>query len=226
MPFRVLIADPVPETREAIERTLTGLGHFVTSVSNFQEAKQRVLLAPPDLLVTALKLGAYNGIQLVLRAHADNPAMGAIVMDEVMDPVLEREATNAGAVYLTKPVDEPALASLVDRLLNSANAQTSSTVARKWPRKHAGVDVAISGDTAKVVDVSYGGLRLELSGVPEEALLTIAALAIPNVGTVAIHPVWARVAAGGSHRWWCGAEVDASDEYSVGAWRRFVDSLS
>jgi len=226
MPFRVLIADPVPETREAIERTLTGLGHFVTSVSNFHEAKQRVLLAAPDLLVTALKLGAYNGIQLVLRAHADHPGMGAIVMHDVNDPVLEREATSAGAVYLIRPIDEEAFSLLVDRLLNSVVAQASSTVARKWPRKQAGVEAAVSGDAAKVVDVSYGGMRLELSGVPDEALMTIEAVAIPNVGTVAVHPVWARMAAGGAHRWWCGAEVDASDEHAFGAWRRFVDSLS
>jgi CheY-like chemotaxis protein len=226
MPFRVLIADPVPESREAIERTLTGLGHFVTSVSNFQEAKQRVLLATPDLLVTALKLGAYNGIQLVLRAHADHPGMGAIVMHDTNDPVLEREATNAGASYLITPIDEPAFVVLVDRLLNSVIAQASSTVARKWPRKHAGVDAAVSGDTAKVVDVSYGGMRLELSGVPDEALMTIETVAIPNVGTVTVHPVWARMAAGGSPRWWCGAEVDARDELAAGAWRRFVDSLS
>jgi len=226
MPFRVLIADPVPETREPLERTLTGLGHFVTSVSTFQEAKQRVLMAPPDLLVTVLKLGAYNGIQLVLRAHADNPALGAIVLDDVIDPVLEREATNAGALYLTKPVDQESFAALVERLLNTAHAQASSTVARKWPRKNAGLDVGVSGDVAKVVDVSYGGLRLELSGVPDEALLTIAAVAIPNVGVVSIHPVWARMAAGGSHRWWCGAEGDSSDERAVGTWRRFVDSLA
>lgn len=226
MPFRVLIADPVPETREAIERTLTGLGHFVTSVSNFHEAKQRVLMAPPDLLVTALKLGAYNGIQLVLRAHADNPGIGAIVLDDALDPVLELEATNAGAVYMTKPVDESSFGALVDRLLNSALAQASSTVARKWPRKYAGLDVDVSGDVAKVVDVSYGGLRLELSGVPDEALLTIVNVAIPSVGTVSIHPVWARMAAGGTPRWWCGVEVDNSDEHSAGAWRRFVDSLA
>jgi hypothetical protein len=87
------------------------------------------------------------------------------------------------------------------------------------------MSVDISGDAARVVDISYGGLRLELTGTPDEALLTIEAVAIPSIGVVAIHPIWARLAAGGTATWWCGAEV-ASDEQGGDVWRRFVDSLN
>jgi len=223
MPFRLLIVDPELPSRDAVERVLTGTGHFATSVSTFQDEKQRFALAPPDLLVTAVKLGAYNGIQLVLRASPDLPA---VVIDDSYDPVLEKEALGAGAVYLTRPVDDEALVAVVERLLRDTPAQPSATVARRWPRKNAGMTVDVSGDAARVVDVSYGGLRLELTGTPDEALLTIEAIAIPTIGVVAIHPIWARVAAGGTPRWWCGAEVDVSDEQSGDVWRRFVDSLN
>jgi len=223
MPFRLLIVDPVPQSREAVERVLTGMGHYATTVSTFQEAKQRLGFAPPDLLVTAVKLGAYNGIQLVLRAR---PAVSALVIDDGCDPVLEKEATSAGAVYLTRPLDDASLVAVVERLLRDAPAHGSSTVARRWPRKHADMPVDVSGDVARVVDVSYGGLRLELSGAPDDALMTITAVAIPSVGVVAIHPIWARVAAGGTPRWWCGAEVDANDEQYGDVWRTFVDSLN
>ncbi len=222
MPFRLLIVDPESPSREAVERVLTtGTGNFATTVSSFQEAKQRIALAPPDLLVTAVKLGAYNGIQLVLRSTSETPS---VVIDDTYDPVLEREATSAGAIYLTRPLDDTALAAVVDRLLRDAPQQPSSTVARQWPRKHADMEVDVSGDAARVVDVSYGGL-LELTGAPDEALLTVDAVAIPSVGVVAIHPIWARVAAGGTPRWWCGAEVEIGDEQSDD-WRRFVDSLN
>ncbi|HXD20687.1 MAG TPA: hypothetical protein VN654_26915 [Vicinamibacterales bacterium] len=224
MPFRLLIVDPAPPSREAVERVLTtGTGNFATTVSSFQEAKQRMALAPPDLLVTAVKLGAYNGIQLVLRSTPETPS---VVIDDTYDPVLEREAASAGAIYLTRPLDDTALAAVVDRLLRDAPQQASSTVARRWPRKHADMCVGVSGDEARVIDVSYGGLRLELTGAPDEALLTIAAVAIPSVGVVAIHPIWARVAAGGTSRWWCGAEVEAGDQQHDDVWRRFVDSLN
>ena len=223
MPFRLLIVDPESPSREAVERVLTtGTGNFATTVSSFQEAKQRIALAPPDLLVTAVKLGAYNGIQLVLRSTSETPS---VVIDDTYDPVLEREATSAGAIYMTRPLDDTALAAVVDRLLRDAPQQPSSTVARQWPRKHADMEVDVSGDAARVVDVSYGGLRLELTGAPDEALLTVDAVAIPSVGVVAIHPIWARVAAGGTPRWWCGAEVEIGDEQSDD-WRRFVDSLN
>jgi DNA-binding response OmpR family regulator len=223
MPFRLLIVDPEVPSREAVERVLTtGTGNFATGVSSFQEAKQRMALAPPDLLVTAVKLGAYNGIQLVLRAMSDVPA---VVIDDAYDPVLEKEATSAGAVYLTRPLEEAALTAVVERLLQDSPAQPSSTVARRWPRKHVDMSVDISGDAARVVDISYGGLRLELTGTPDEALLTIEAVAIPSIGVVAIHPIWARMAAGGTATWWCGAEV-ASGEQGGDVWRQFVDSLN
>lgn len=222
MPFRLLIVDPASQSREAVERVLTGMGHFATTVSTFQEAKQRLVLAPPDLLVTTVKLGAYNGIQLVLRATA---GIKSLVIDDVYDPVLEREATSAGAVYLVRPIDDGSLVAVVERLLGGARAQPTSNVTRRWPRKHADMAVDVTGGVAKVIDVSYGGLRLELSGTPEDALLTIAAVAIPSVGVVAIHPVWARVAAGGVHHWWCGAEIADGDEQNADVWRRFVDSL-
>jgi len=223
MTFRLLIVDPVPRTRETVERVLTGAGHYATTVSTFQDAKQRIVLAPPDLLVTSVKLGPYNGIQLVLRL---TPGLPSVVIDDAYDPVLEKEATTAGAVYLTRPVDEVALAAIVERLLQEAPDRPSATVARRWPRKHADMAVDVSGDVARVVDVSYGGLRLELSGTPDDALLTIAAVAIPSVGVVAIHPIWARVSASDTHRWWCGAQVDIDDDHNGDVWRRFVDSLN
>ena len=224
MPFRLLIVDPEPPSREAVERVLTtGTGNFATTASSFQEAKQRIALAPPDLLVTTVKLGPYNGIQLVLRSMPETPS---VVIDDAYDPVLAKEATSAGAIYLTRPLDDTALAAVVDRLLRDASQQPSSTVPRRWPRKHADMPVDVSGDAARVVDVSYGGLRLELTGAPDEALLTIAAVAIPSVGVVAIHPIWARVAAGGTPRWWCGAQVEIGDGQNDDVWRRFVDSLN
>lgn len=230
MAFRVLVVGPASESKATVERVLADAGNFVSSVSDFHEAKQRLLLVLPDLLVTTLKLGAYNGIQLVLRAHADDRSMPAIIVHDISDPVLEREAAGAGAIYITVPIDETSFAELVDRLLTPPRADHPSgvpaPVPRKWPRKRAEVSVDVNGDEARVVDVSYEGMRLELSGVPDEMLATIETVAIPAVGTILVHPVWARGGALGSHRWWCGAEVDFADDAMTGAWRRFVDSLA
>ena len=70
-------------------------------------------MPPPDLLVTDVRLGAYNGVHLVVRAHTDNPSMPALVMDVHHDRVLENEAKKAGAVYVGEPLDAGPLVALV-----------------------------------------------------------------------------------------------------------------
>jgi|GraSoiStandDraft_8_1057269.scaffolds.fasta_scaffold17058_2 DNA-binding NtrC family response regulator len=223
MPFRVLIVDQVTESRAAVEQILTAAGHFVTSVSGFHEAKHRMMFTLPDVLVTTLKLGAYNGIQLVLRAQDNGTRMAAIVVHDSFDAVLEREAVDAGAVFTTTPLDAAELLALIDRLLAAADLRTA--VERKWPRKPADVPVDISGQAAKVVEISYGGLRLELIGDPGETIARIEQVRVPAVGTLPIHPIWARGGEAASHLWWCGAEIDAADDQTAQAWRRFVDSV-
>src|SRR5258705_5762767 len=161
MPIRLLIVDPASPSLEAVERVLTGMGHSATTVSTFHEAKQHLVLAPPDLLVTAVKLGAYNGIQLVLRANA---GISSLVIDDAYDPVLEREATSAGAVYLVRPIEDGSLAAVVERLLGDARPQPSPTVTRRWPRKHADMPVDVTGGRGNGIPVRCWGPALEPSG--------------------------------------------------------------
>src|SRR4051812_44794526 len=225
MPFRVLIVDHGAESRAAIERLLVAGGHLVTTVSGYHEAKQRLLFVRPDLLVTPLKLGAYNGIQLVLRARSEGSSLPAVVVHDALDHVLERETINAGAAFLGGPLNESAFVALVEQLLRGVHDAADSAIQRKWPRKAAGVAVAVRGAAVTLLDVSYGGLRLELLGAPDETLGRIEAIDIPHVGTIPIQPVWALGGSVGSSRWWCGAEVRAADG-AADAWRRFVDSLA
>jgi len=223
MPFRFLVVDADAASRAAIERMLTSAGNLVTSVDGFEEGQQRLIYAPPDLLVTAVKLGAHNGLHLVLRARADHPEMPAIVVHTKRDEVLEAEATNAGATYLTAPLDEERFIELVDELLAASASKPSSAVPRRWPRKQVTVRARVGDNEARVVDVSYGGLRLEIRSI-DHPLSHLATIDIPSVGVVAVHPVWAR-GGGPLGRWWCGAEVDAEHQTS-GLWRQFVDSLN
>jgi len=226
MPFRVLIVDLTDASRPELERVLIEAGHYVTSVTGFHEAKQRLMLVQPDILVTGLKLGAYNGIQLVLRVNAEGAGIPAIVVNDAYDPVLEREAVNAGAVFRTLPLDATSFVTLVEQLLREFRPGGAPPVPRRWPRKHTGMVVDAGGSEATLVDVSYGGLRLEFSGSPGETPTHIARVDVPNVGMVVVHPVWARGDIEGLGRWWCGVEVDPANEHMAHAWRQFVDSLA
>ena len=107
MPVRVLLVDTNRDSET--ERVLRSAGHFVTRAFGFEEAKRWLRFAPPDLLMTDVRLGAYNGLHLVIRARAEHPGMLAIVVDADHDPVLEREANDAGATYVAKPFEVKSL---------------------------------------------------------------------------------------------------------------------
>jgi DNA-binding response OmpR family regulator len=226
VPFRALVVDTNREALAAMTEKLASEGYLVSCESEFEAAKQRLAFAPPDVLVTAARLGPFNGLHLVLRAHADWPAMPAIVVDEQRDPVLELEAKKMDAAYLAKPFEQDELSNIVKKLLSGLKERPGSTIERRWPRRPATVSANVGSAVAKVVDVSYGGLRLELPGLPDDGLLSLNAISLPSVGQVPIHPVWAKGGIGRPPVWWCGVEVDPIEPRTAKAWRTFVDSLS
>jgi len=224
MPFHVLIVGPDPDARAAIERALGHTGYLVTYVTEFEPARQRLRFSLPDLLVTSVKLGAYNGLHLILRAHAERPEMPAIVLHTEFDPVLASEAKHAGAEFVTLPFDEARFAALIAQLLGATTQSRLPFVPRRWPRKQVEVPANVGGNDARVVDVSYPGLRVEIGGI-DRPLARLGTVEIPGVGAVPVHPVWAR-GGGTAGTWWCGAEIDATDAHTSDIWRRFVDSMS
>ncbi len=86
--------------RPAMVDALHGLGFTVAIATGFHEAKRVLTAQPPDLLVTHVRLGEYNGLQLVLRGKMTRPAMAAIVVVDTPDPVLERDATEMDATLV------------------------------------------------------------------------------------------------------------------------------
>ena len=137
MAFRLLVVNADHDRLHATEEILVSAGFLVTCASTFDQAKQGLLLAPPDLLVTDVRLGAYNGLHLVVRAHSDHPSMPAIVMDIHHDQMLESETKNAGAVYVGKPLGAGPLVALVRKLAKEATTEPSSAGERLLPRARA-----------------------------------------------------------------------------------------
>lgn len=225
MPFRVLVVKADPKSAGASEQSLLSAGYHVTSASDFEEAKTRLLFAAPDLLITDLRLGAHNGVHLLIFAHASHPDMPGIVLDTLHDSVLEKEVQNEGGVYVAGPCSDQELLGLVEQLTGGLRAKPSAAVKREFPRKNAALSANAAGIEAKVVDVSYRGLRLELPGLPNDLLSRLTSVEIAPVGSIEIRPVWARGAVS-TPRWWCGAEVVSADGRVLAKWRLLVDSLN
>lgn len=83
---------------------IAAAGYRITATTSFEHGR-RALSERPDLLVAAVRLGRYNGLQLVIRGRTINPGLRAIVLADYPDVVMQREAEQAGAVYLETPVD-------------------------------------------------------------------------------------------------------------------------
>ena len=102
VPFVLVVDDS--SARSEIVKTLRGGGYRVTSAGTFEQATNIIAITTPDALITELRLGAFNGLHLVIRSRARNPDTVAIIHTAFPDPVLEAEARRLGAEFLARPV--------------------------------------------------------------------------------------------------------------------------
>ena len=228
MPHTVLIVDPDLKTLARTGKILSEAGYLVMLASSFEQARQRSSLARPSLLITDVRLGAYNGLHLVIRSRDELPEMPAIVTHDVADSWLEREATHHHASYLVKPFSPEKLLELVATLLRERPVRTSMVVARRWRRKTAGEGFVarLGGSRATLIDLSYGGVCLEVAEPDARRLATLQEMRFPTAGvSLRGRAVWTRPA-GAAGRWWCGVELDQTDAAARQVWRRFVDRLN
>lgn len=104
--FRRLILIVEPDPRRELQTAallFESAGFRVVSAGSFDEAKQLLKSDPPDVLVTELKLGPYNGLHLVVRSRADHPHMAAFVTSHFADTALAAEAARQNAAFLVRP---------------------------------------------------------------------------------------------------------------------------
>jgi len=92
----ILLVDPDPKGLLAVQVALR-LVAAVTICTDFRDARSRLLNQPPDLLITNLRLKAYNGLHLVhLTAGTRSRCIVYSTHDDLM---LAREAQAAGAFF-------------------------------------------------------------------------------------------------------------------------------
>src|ERR1041384_7998710 len=127
----ILLVEPEPRRELQTARPLfESAGFRVTCAASFDEAKRLIRDDPPDVLVTELKLGQYNGLHLVLRSRADHPGMRVIVTSHSGDSALAAEAAGQKATFLVRPVADTELLNAVNRVLHS---ELSAGVEREQP---------------------------------------------------------------------------------------------
>ena len=108
----ILIVEDDKSTLSGWVELMRAAGYGVIGVSSYEEGRQE-LETLPDLLITDVRLGVYNGLQLVMRGRMINPRLQAIVVTGYADPIVRREAVHLQAEHLEKPVDPDRLLQVV-----------------------------------------------------------------------------------------------------------------
>jgi DNA-binding NtrC family response regulator len=101
---RLLIVDDDTSLLEAMHEALSRAGESVVACSKFEEARQLLRDQAFDALITDIRLGAFNGLQLAVMARDLQPDIHLIVFSGFDDPVLRADAAKVDALYLVKPV--------------------------------------------------------------------------------------------------------------------------
>jgi DNA-binding NtrC family response regulator len=102
--MRVMIVDDDETLVREMQELFVARGYDVVTFTKFEPAKCYLADARIDVLVAGVRLGAYNGLQLVMLAKAERPDMTAVVLSGMDDPVLRQDATSIGASFRVKPV--------------------------------------------------------------------------------------------------------------------------
>lgn len=110
---RILVVDDDAPLLDAIERAFTEAGEQISVRASFEDARQLLKRQSFDVLITDVRLGAFNGLQLAVLARDLNPNIQLIVFSGFDDPVLRHDAEELGAVYLVKPVTSSSLIQMI-----------------------------------------------------------------------------------------------------------------
>ncbi len=113
----VLVVAATPELTRRLERTLCSGTWQPTFVTTFATAKRHLDGEHPDLLISEIKLGEYNGLHLAVRGAA--VGIPAIV---VGDAAFAGEAEQLGAMWLSpKEASGERLSATMNRLVGPSH---------------------------------------------------------------------------------------------------------
>lgn len=101
----VVIVDDDVSCLVAVEQILRHWGHETRTFRAFADARAYLAQAQPAAVIVDVRLGTYNGLQLIHFSQSNSPGTQWLVVSGFDDPVLRQEAAKLGAHFLTKPLD-------------------------------------------------------------------------------------------------------------------------
>ena len=218
----VLVVDSDAIDRANTVSTLREGGYAVLEANAFDRARSLLSSLRPHLLITDIRLGAFNGLHLVWVRTLEQPAIPAIVTNNYPDAVLESEARTLGCPFLIKPLTAHRLLRVAGSLLGTDRPVPVDQRHSPRTRMLGALELTVGREHATVVDISYGGCRLQVErGTGWPLAHPLGVRIPPSDVTFPVVPVWTASSAAGEVY---GLAVRGSaDEAQV--WRDFVDHV-
>lgn len=103
--LKALVVDMDPKIVQDLAAAIQALGGQALEATTFEAAKRLWVAEKPPILITDIRLGPFNGLQLLLRAKSDRPDVIAGITSTVADAVLEIDTKRFGGTFLLKPLE-------------------------------------------------------------------------------------------------------------------------
>ena len=217
--YHILVAFEDDHSLQEAVTLLKRRDYVVAGASTEEEARWWISGWPVDLAVTSPGFGS-GGLQLVAGARSNQPeAAGLIVGDEAALPDRTAARRYGFRTILSPLQPEEFLAAVAECLAAIRRRQ-------RWPRKEitSAVPMRIGEAPGKLMDVSYGGLKFELTDEPY-VLRSPVQIDFPRADLrLSAEVIWSARRANGRS---CvfGAAV-TPDPAPAAEWRAFVDRLA
>jgi two-component system, cell cycle response regulator len=114
---RIFVVDDDRQVLKYLTDLLQDAGFDTVACDRYQDAKALLATTRPDLLLTDIRLGAYNGLQLGIFARDHHPGLPVIGLTGYEDPALRDEAVKSGAEFLVKPTTRSTLVGAITKAL-------------------------------------------------------------------------------------------------------------
>ncbi|MBB3184129.1 two-component system nitrogen regulation response regulator GlnG [Halomonas fontilapidosi] len=157
---RVVVVDDDRAIRWVLERALAQPDLEVETVDRADRALERLLEAPPDVLVTDIRMPGIDGLDLMAKVREVHPELPVIVMTAHSDLDSAVASYQGGAFeYLPKPFDVDEALSLVRRAVAHARER------RRPVSVPEGLDAEIIGEAPAMQEVFRAIGRLSHSHI-------------------------------------------------------------
>jgi len=129
----ILIVDDEKKICQLLQDQLIDAGHKARGIASPRQAIEEIRSAPPDLLLTDLRMQEMDGISLLKEAKAIAPTIDVIVMTAYASVETALETMKQGAYdYIIKPFSTDELLMLIGRIEEKRNLEIENDELRSY----------------------------------------------------------------------------------------------